>query len=258
MNQLNINRLSDSAAVGSSRESICRLGAAAAIAAIMLVLLDMAISMGGGDVNPDTLTALDWFTMFQDNKLVGLRMLGIIYVISLTVSIPLYFALYTVHRQVCREYAFLAMILFLVGAAVYISNNAAVPMLVLSSKYSAAADSQRMLLAAAGEAIAARGADFTPGSFIGFFFTELAGLSFSIIMLHSRLFGRAAACFGILGYLMLTVFTIWLTFIPVFFDAAMAIAAIGGLSCMAWNILVARGLIRLGSDINSKKERRLS
>jgi hypothetical protein len=72
------------------------------------------------------------------------------------------------------------------------------------SKYaSATTDSQRTLLAAAGEAMIARGVDFTPGSFVGFFLTEIAAIGFSLVMLRSRAFGRAIAYLGIVGFVLL-------------------------------------------------------
>jgi hypothetical protein len=242
-----LNQIADTKTADTGLKGLYRLGSAASMAAILLVLADIIISFGGRDVNPDTLTAIDWFKLFQDSRLFGLRMLGIINIISLSISIPLYLALYAAHRRICNTYAVLAMILYLIGAAIYISNNAAIPMYVLSSKYTVAAtDAQRTLLAAAGEAIVAKGADFTPGSFIGFFFTEVAGIAFSYIMLRAGVFSKAAAYFGILGFVFLTVFTIWLTFIPVFFEIAMVIAMVGGLSSIFWNVLVARRLLQLG------------
>lgn len=259
MTKLDITRTIDTSKADSQSKSINAAGAAAALTALLLALADIAISMGGGDVSPHSLTAIDWFRMYQNNGLAGLRMLGLINVVSLTVCIPLYLALYEAHRQVCRTYAVLALILFLVGAAVYISNNAAIPMHVLSSKYIAAStDIEKALLAAAGEAITAKGADFTPGSFIGFFFTEMAGLGFSIIMLKCRIFSRAAAYSGMLSFIFLMVFTIWVTFIPVYFNTAMLIAMVGGLSGMVWYVLVARDLLRLGESGMVKQERRLS
>mgnify|MGYP005845327555 CR=1 FL=1 len=232
--------------VDSSWKGLYKLGGIAALTAIPVFLLDIIISLGGGDVSPHTLTAVDWFALFQNKWLFGLRLLGIINIVSLTLMIPMYFAIYTVHRQVYKACAALAMIIYLTGMAIYISNNAAIPMFVLSSKYMAAAtDAQRALLAAAGEAIVAKGADFTPGSFIGFFFTEIAGIAFSIIMLRGRIFIKAAAYAGILGFSFLTIFTVWVTFIPAMFDVAMIIAMVGGLSSMVWYILIGRRFLQL-------------
>ncbi len=244
--QPNTNRTKAAAVADLNLRGLYRLGGIAALLSIMLVLADTIISFGGGDVNPEALTAIDWYTMFEGSRLMGLRMLGLINVISLTIGIPLYFCLYVTHRKEWEIFASLALILYLVGAAVYISNNAAVPMYVLSNKYAlAVTNAQQALLAAAGEAIVAKGADFTPGSFVGFFFTEIAGIAFSCIMLRGSVFGKAAAYSGILGFLLLTIFTVWLTFFPVLFEAAMVVAMIGGVSTMIWNVLVARRLLNL-------------
>jgi hypothetical protein len=122
-------------------------------------------------------------------------------------------------------------------------------MSALSSKYaSATTDSQRTLLAAAGEAMIARGADFTPGSFVGFFLTEIAAIGFSLIMLRSGVFGRAIACLGIVGFVLLSIFTVCSTFFPSLFEMGMIIAMVGGLSGMAWYMLIGIKLLRLEAD----------
>jgi hypothetical protein len=245
--------------VDSRWKSLYKIGGAAALMAVMAFLLDIAISIGGEDFNPATLTAVEWFSLFQENGLAGLRALGFINIISLTVSVSLYFALYGAHRREKQVAAGLALILYLLGAAIYISNNAAIPMAVLSEKYaSAATESQRTLIAAAGEAVLVRGADFTPGSFIGFFFTEMAGLAFSFVMLRSWMFSKITAILGILGFVLLSIFTILTTFVPLFFDVAMILAMAGGLLSAAWYILVARGLFQLGNGPANPKTQQQS
>lgn len=242
-----MNQVTHAETADSAWKSLYKVGGAAALIVVLVYLMDIAISFGGGDTQPGALTAIEWFTLLGDNSLLGLRTLGFLNILSLTVAVPLYFALYAAHRRVNRASAALALIVYLVGAAIYISNNAALPMFVLSGKYvTAATGAQRTLLAAAGEAILARGEDFTPGSFIGFFFTEIAALVISVVMLRGRIFSRAAAYTGILGFSLLSIFTIWSTFVPILFDVAMILALVGGLSSLAWYILIARRLFQLG------------
>ena len=236
---------------GSAWSSLYRIGGAAILIAIPIYLLDIGISLAveGADISPAALTATELFVLYQNNLLLGLRALGIINVATLTVSVPMFLALYAAHRREYSAYAALALAVWLVGATVYISNNVSLPMLALSSKYTAAtADSQRALLAAAGEAMIARGADFTPGSFVGFFFTEMGAMAFSLIMLRSRVFSKATAYSGIAGFVLLSVATVCSTFFPSLTDAALAVSTIGGLSGLAWYLLVAVRLLRLGAD----------
>lgn len=234
---------------------IYKIGGVAALIPVLIFLLDIVLTFGGENIKYGTLTAIEMFKLFQDNWLLGLRYLGFINVISLTLGVPLFFALYAAHRRIFKPYAALALILYLVGAAVYISNNAAIPILVLSTKYAAAtAEAQRMLLAAAGEAILARGEDFTPGSFYGLFVTGIMGIVFSFIMLRGRIFSKTTAYTGILGFLLLLIYTTWATFVAVLYDVAMIFGVVGGILVTLWYILVARRLFQLGRGISKGGE----
>lgn len=226
--------------------SLYRTAGAAALAAVLIILLDTAISMAGEDFNPAALSAAEWFALYQADTLSGLRALGLLNVFSLAISIPLYLALFSAHRNHFPGASALGLALFLMGAAIYIANNASVPMGVLAAKYAAAGlESQRLAYAAAGEAVLVRGADFTPGSFTGFIFTEIAGLIFTSLMLRGGLFGKRTAVLGLLGFSLLAVFTVLTTFFPATFDLAMILALIGGLSSAAWYILTARRFFQL-------------
>ncbi len=87
------------------------------------MLVDIGLSFGGGDVEVAGLSAEDWFALYHRSWFMGLRNLGFFSVISTTLSIPLYLALYRVHRKACPAFAALALVLFLYGAAIYNSYN---------------------------------------------------------------------------------------------------------------------------------------
>ena len=209
---------------------------------------------GGGVTGPDTVTVLDWFTLFQDNWFMGLRNLGLINMIAASLGIPMFFALYAAHRKTDKVYGALVLILFLIGTTVYLASNTAFPMLTLSRKYTAATtDAKRALLAAAGEAMLAQAESHTPGTFVGFLYTEISSIFIAIVMLRGRIFSKPAAYAGILGFGCLFVFEILSSFVPALFNVAMIFVAIGGLSSITWYALIARGLFQLGRSV-SKEE----
>jgi hypothetical protein len=242
------NQIIDIDTTDSSWKSLYKIAGAAVLIAVLFMLLDIiATIISKETIEFGSSTAINWFTLLDINWFSGLRNLGLFNVFEMTLTVPMFFALYIAHRHINKTYAALAMILSLVGMAIYISNNAAVPMLVLSGKYAAAAtDTQRSLLAAAGEAILARGEDFTPGSFTGFFLGEIANIAIAFVMLHGKIFSKTTAYTGIFGVALLTVYTIWATFIPGSHDVAMIFAMIGGPLSMVWSILIARRLFQLG------------
>lgn len=232
----------------TTTRSLYKMGGFAALLAVLVALADISLTfLPSAAEIPGTMTAVDWFLLFEDNWFLGLRNLGLLpNIMTLVLSIPLFVALYTAHRDSHNDYAALAVILSLTGTAVYLSNNAAFPMLTLSMKYaSTATDAQRALLAAAGEAILAQGEDFTPGAFPGFVLGEIAMTLIAWVMLKGRVFSRTAAFSGLMGGVCLAIFTAWVTFIPVLFNVAMVLALVGGLLSIAWYILTARTLFQL-------------
>ena len=228
--------------------TLYKVGGIAALLAVLVALTDITLTfLPAAAEQPGTMTAVDWFELFQQNWFLGLRNLGLLpNILTLVLLLPLFLALYGAHRQINPAYAALAMIFCLVGASIYLSSNAAFPMLTLSTKYAAATtDTERILLAAAGEAMLAHGEDFTPGAFTGFLFGEIAIVAISWVMVRGGVFRKTTGYVGILAGLCLTIFTVWSTFIPVFFDGAMLLAMIGGLLTIAWYILTARMLFQL-------------
>ena len=164
--------------------------------------------------------------------------------------LPVYFALFTAHYEKNALGAALTIVIFITAMSIYISNNAAIPLLVLSNKYAAAStETQRTILIAASEAVLSRGEDFTAGSFIPLFLSGLAALCISLVMLRGGIFGKINAWIGIVGFTCLSLFTIIATFIPALYQVAFYfLGSMGGLLALSWFALVARRLFQLGSQ----------
>lgn len=248
MSQINGTQAAFMDAVDARWRGIYKIAAATLSISIFFMLLDIfSTVLFKESIAFGALSATQWFAVFQNSWFSGLRNLGLFNVIELILSIPLLIALYVTHRETNKSVIAFAVVLSLVSAVIYISNNAAVPMLVLQGKYAVATtDAQKTLLAAAGEAMLARGEDFTPGSFTGFILGEIASIIIALVMLRGRAFGKATACFGIFGVGLLTVYTILATFLPSMQNIAMIIAMIGGPLSTVWYILIVRRLVRLG------------
>jgi hypothetical protein len=235
-------------------QNICRLGGAAALLTVLTALAEILITfLPGGYTTAETVT--DWFALLQNNPFLGLRNLGLLNIVMTTLSIPLVFALYWVYRKVNPQFAALAMILSFIGLAVFYATNRAFPMLDLSAQYAAAtSQAERTMLEAAGQAMLSVGQSHTPGTFLAFFFSEIAGILMAVVMLRGKLLAPAAAIAGVIGHGFLLVFEVLSSFVPSSHDAILILAMIGGLSNMTWYILVALGLFRLGqTDLGGAK-----
>ncbi len=231
----------------NQRKSIYLLGGVAALIVVFASLLDIVISMLlGGDPTSIPQTAIGRITQFQSNGWLGLYYLDLLNMTTAIIMIPAIFALYVALRRVDKVYTVLALIIFSIGTAVFVSNNTALPMLSLSSKYAlATSEAQKNLLAAAGEAMLARGAHGSPGVFPGFLLPIIANLVMSIVMQKSGVFSKITAYFGIAGSVLFIFYFVIVTFIPNGESVAMALAIPGGILSIVWMILFAIRLFKL-------------
>lgn len=234
--------------IPSDWKLIYKLGAIAALIIFPLGILDLIFTFlpGGATPEPGKGSVKQWFELFNKDIFLGLRALGIFNVINSILGILVFMALYGAHRRLSKPLAMLAMLLFLVGASVYVSHNPAFAMLTLSNKYAAATtDYQRSLLSAAGEALLAGSEDFTPGSFFGLVLLNMGGLLISIVMILNRRFHTITGWMGFGGYISMLIFVLWASFVPFFFSVALLFGIIGGLFILSWHVMVAQGLLKL-------------
>src|SRR5574341_1474381 len=237
---MKLGTITNSKTKGSSYKPLYKLGGVSALLIVLTALIEILITfLPGGYASAETVS--DWFTLFQNNWFLGLRNLGLLNIVMTALGIPMFFALYTAHRNVNRTYAALALIISFIGVAVFYATNRAFPMLDLSSQYAVATtDAQRAILSTAGQAMLSVGKSHTPGTFIGFFLSEVAGILMSIVMLQSKVFNKPSAYYGILGFGLLLIFEICSSFVPALSDVVLIFAMSGGLLSMAWYILIAR------------------
>ena len=221
----------------------------AALMALLIVLaglIDTITSMLAGAARENsTVSVVEWFSLFQNSRFSAFSNLGLINITTLTLSIPIYVALFHAHWRTQPAFAALAAVFFFMGVAIYISSNAVFSMFALSQQYAVAAEAQKPALEAAGRALLAQGADLTPGTFMGLFFTQVAGFLITSVLLKGRVFGKWIGWFGLAGYILTSIFFVLAAFVPGEFDTAIVVAMPGGLLLLAYQIMLAQGFLQL-------------
>jgi len=228
--------------------TLYRVGGMAALGTVLVGLVEIGITFLPGGNTPYK-TVFDWFTLFQNNWFMGLRNLGLLNILFYALDIPIFFALYGAHRKASQTLAALAVIVSFVGVAVFYATNRAFAMLDISNQYAlATTEAQRSILAAAGQALLAVGQSHTPGTFIAFFLSEVASILISVVMLRGKLFSKANAYVGFIGFTFMLIFEICTSFGPVLQGMTMTLAMLGGILSLVWEILVALKLFQLGQN----------
>ena len=226
---------------------IYKIGAVTTIIVLCGIILDMLVgTMTGGNIAELPQTAFERFNQFRENSLLGLYNLDLLNIINQIILIPSIFALYAAHRDTNKPTALLSLILFLVGTTIFVTGNTALTMLDLSQKYYAtSSEEQRMLLAAAGEAMLAKGSHGSLGVFIGFALPTFANFLMSCVMLKGNIFSRANSYIGIVGNSLMVIYIIMVTFMPSVERMALVFAMPAGLLLMVWMIMFTIKLLKL-------------
>ena len=143
-------------------------------------------------------TAVDWFALFQDNRLVGLLDLDLLLVADNVLLVPILLALYVLLRRDSESLMAMATAFGFLGIVFFIASNPAFEMLSLSHQYAAATtEAQRSTFLAAGEAMLAtwQGTAFQAAYLLGSF----AGIMIGAVMLRSAVFSNLTGWMAILG-----------------------------------------------------------
>lgn len=219
--------------------SLYRLGGTAALIIVALVIVQIIFFVVwpppgfGSDVS----TVMGYFTLLQNNRLLGLLHLDLLLMIDYVLLVFMFIALYIVLRRVSQSFMTIAMALVFVGIAAYFPSNTAFSMLSLSDQYATATtDAQRTMLLAAGQAILASLQSTT--FYVSYILMSAAGLIISAVMLRSdNIFSKVTAYVGILA----SVLGLGL-FMP---TVGLLLSLISLIPTVMWYILIARRLFRL-------------
>lgn len=202
-----------------------RLGGAAALLIVLFIPLQVVIFMAW----PPPTTALEYFTLFQNNPLVALLDLDLLLIIDQVAGIVITLAFFIALRRTHETAMLIALALGLVATASYFASNTAINMLTLANQYAAAAgEAQRAMYLAAGEAMLAT---YTGTAFhLSYILGSVALIIIPAVMLQSGLFSRRTAYLGLLANIVafglyVPVIGIYISIFSVLFLAAFYILA---------------------------------
>lgn len=148
-------------------------------------------------------TALQWLELFQEQPLMGLLHMDILYVLNNTFLIFLYFVLYMTLKNEKNSLLNFALITGIVGAILYYTSNRCIEMLYLSQRYYSTdniALQFSYLASAEGYLDLWKGTSFN----IYYVLSAVSLILFSVVMLKHKFYSRATSILGLIsGILMI-------------------------------------------------------
>jgi hypothetical protein len=228
---------------GSAYKSLYKLGGVAAWIVVALTLGEIV----GFIFYPQPGTVSDWFTLFQNNKVVGLLAFWGLEVPMYAMFALVFLALYAALRKANPGFVAIALAFALMGVAVFFATNNPFSMLALSNQYAAATtEAQRATLLAAGQAVLANTGQRAAGGFnAGLFLVTIAGLIASSVMFQAKSFSKTTAYLGILAHALALADYLRQALTQSEVIALLVILP-GALCLMIWHVMVGRRLYQLG------------
>jgi len=237
------DRVADVETADSAYKSLYRLGGAAALVVVVLIV-GVVI---GFTVYPQPSAVSDWFELFQSNKVIGLLDFWGLEVPMYATYALVFLALYVALREADQGRMAIAITFSLLGVGIFLATNNPFSMLSLSDQYAAATtDAQRTTLLAAGQAVLANTSQRVVGGFnVGLFLVSVAGLIVSSVMLQSSSFSRSTAYVGILAWT-LSLVDYLRQIVTQSATIALLVILPNTLLLVVWFVLVGRRLYQLG------------
>jgi hypothetical protein len=225
-------------AADSNWTGLYKAGGVAALLTIVFFPIQILVFF----INPPPETVIGWFTLFQNNRLIGFLDLDLLLIVDQALTILIFLALYAALRRAHESLMALGLALGLVSVVLFIASNPAFAMLSLSDQYAAAGtDAQRSVFLAAGQVMLVtwQGSSFHASYILG----SIAAIIISVAMLRNRHFSKATPHLGILA----NVIALGL-YVP---DIGVYISIFSVVFLWVWYLLIAVGLIRLGRALRS-------
>jgi len=180
--------------------NLFKAGGVAGIVMLVIMLAQVVVFI----LWPPPQTVEGFFNLFQQNKLLGLLSMDLLYLLNNALLIVIYLALFAALKKESQSAMLVALALGLVGIAAYYASNTAFEMLSLSSQYAAAtSNAQLFLLLGAGEAmlVTYKGTAFD----VYYVLNAIALLMMASVMLRSKFFGRGIAWVGLISGILMTI-----------------------------------------------------
>jgi hypothetical protein len=184
----------------SHQKEFYKIGGVAALLSVLFIPIQVFIFVRW----PPPVTVTGWFTLFQENWLLGLLSLDLLYLLNNTFLVLIYLGLYAALKRVNPTWMTIMVALGFIGIAAYFASNTAFEMLALSNQYVAAGtEAERAMLLAAGQTMLAlyKGTAFD----VYYVYNAAALLIAAVVMLRSHIFSRTTAYWGLASGILMTI-----------------------------------------------------
>lgn len=153
---------------------------------------------------PHPSNIVDWFTLFNNNWIIGLISFDFLYMLSMIASIFLYIALFFALYEKQTVLSLFALLIGLIGLAIYFPSNTSIEMLSISKQFqNASTEYEKGIFIASGQTLSAiwKGTSYS----VYYVLNGIALILFFLAMIKHNKFRKTTAYIGLTSGLLMTV-----------------------------------------------------
>lgn len=180
--------------------TLYRAGIIAAAFMVTMIPVQIAFYL----IWPHPTNTVDWFTLFNNNWIVGLVSFDFLYMLSMIASIFLYIALFFALFETQKSLSLFAFIIGLIGLAIYFPSNTSIEMLSISKQYlNASTEYDKGLFIASGNTLISiwKGTAYS----VYYVLNGIALILFFLAMIKDNKFRKSTSYIGLISGLLMTV-----------------------------------------------------
>jgi hypothetical protein len=213
------------------------------IIAGLITILDIIIGMS---LSTDSVpkTALEYFNLFNESKFIGLYYLDFLNFINVFFILSYYILIVIIIGKRTKKLATISLILSISGSILFILNNGSIDLMNLSNQYFVSNSSVTMQgYLDEAEIILTRSAHGSVSIFYGYFILSIANILLALILFKTDFIKKYVSILGLIGYGMLSIYLILITFVLELNPIIIGFAGIAGIIVLIWQFSVARKLL---------------
>jgi hypothetical protein len=153
---------------------------------------------------PHPTNIVDWFTLFNNNWIIGLISYDFLYMLSMIAAIFLYIALFFALFENQKSLSLFAFIIGLIGLAIYFPSNTSIEMLSISRQYlNASTEYDKGLFIASGQTLNSiwKGTSYS----VYYVLNGIALILFFFAMVKDNKFRKSTSYIGLTSGFLMTV-----------------------------------------------------
>jgi hypothetical protein len=180
--------------------TLYRVGIVAATFMVTMIPVQIAFYL----IWPHPTNIVDWFTLFNNNWIIGLISFDFLYMLSMIASIFLYVALFFALYEKQTVLSLFALLIGLIGLTIYFPSNTSIEMLSLSKQFlNASTEYEKRIFIASGQTFCAiwKGTSYS----VYYVLNGIALILFFLAMVKQNKFRKSTAYVGLSSGLLMTV-----------------------------------------------------